>query len=152
MSYQPKSAARRPRNEQTHARIRRDTWLLMVAPLALATLVVLVLLALIILPVGAGVRRPLADFSAVLLILPTLLIGLIILALLLGINYGLLLGITRLPPYFKIGQDYARLAANRIQGVVKKGSDAVIGVRGVAAAARQAASDLGELLPLQRRD
>jgi hypothetical protein len=152
MSYQPKPAGPRPRNEQTHAQIRRDTWLLMVVPLAMAAVVMVVLLVLIILPSGAGVRRPLADFSALLLIVPVVVIGLIVLALLIGLNYGLLLGLTRLPPYFKIGQDYVELAAKRVQGGVKKASDAVIGVRAAAAAARRAASDAGSLLPLQRRD
>jgi hypothetical protein len=150
MSYQPKPA--RPRNEQTHAQIRRDTWLFMVAPLVLATVVTLVLLALIILPIGAGVRRPLADYSLMLLILPVVGLGLIVLALLGGLIYVLQLGLMRLPPYFKIAQDYVALAAERVQGGVKKASDAVIAVRGIVAAARRAAADVGALLPLQRRD
>jgi hypothetical protein len=152
MAYQPKPGASRPRNPQTHAQIRRDTWLQIVAPLALAAVMLIVLLVLIILPGGAGVRRPLADVSLILLILPTALVGLIVLALLLGLNYGLFLGLTRLPPYFKIGQDYVALAAGRIQGVIKKASGAVIATRGLIAAIQRAASDAGTLLPFQRRD
>ncbi len=152
MAVQPPPGTPRPRNPRTHAQIRRDTWLLMVAPLVLAAVVMVVLLVLVILPGGAGVRRPLADVSLMLLILPTALIGLIVLALLVGLNYGLFLGLTKLPPYAKIGQDYVALAAGRIQSVIKKASDAVIAARGASAAARRAAADLGGLLPMRRRD
>ena len=152
MAYQPKRASPGTRNEQTHAQIRRDTWLQMIAPLVLATIVMLALLALVIAPAGAGVRRPLADVAILLLILPTLLIGLIMLALLLGLNYGVFFGLTRLPPYSKLAQDYVVLAADRVKGALKKASDAVIATRGAVAATRRVANDLGALLPFQRRD
>ncbi len=152
MADSSRPGAPRARNPLTQAQIRRDTWLLIVAPLALAAVAMIVLLVLISLPGGAGVRRPLADVSLMFLILPTALAGLIVLALLAGLNYGLWFGLRRLPPYFKIGQDYVALAAGRIQGYVKKASDAVIATRGASAAARRAAADLGARLPLPRRD
>jgi hypothetical protein len=152
MAAQSPRRGPRARNPHTYAQIRRDTWLQIVAPLVLAALVMLGLLALVILPGGAGVRRPAADVSLILLSLPALLILLIVLALLVGVIVGLFLALTRLPPYIKIGQDYVALAADRIQGVVKKASDAVIAVRGASAAAQRAAADLGALLPIQRRD
>ena len=152
MAFQPKPGAARPRNLHTQAQIRRDTWLQIFAPLALAALVTLVLVVLIILPGGAGVRRPLADVSLILLILPTAVVGLIALALLIGVNVGLYLGLTRLPPYFKIAQDFVTQAADRVQGGVKKASNGVISIRATIAAARRAASDLGTLLPIKRRN
>ena len=152
MAYQPRPGAPRRRNEQTHAQIRRDTWLLMVAPLVLATLVMLGLLLLVILPVGAGVRAPLADVALILLILPALLVGLIVLALLLGMNYGLFLGVSKLPPYFKIAQDFVDQAAGRVKGGVKKASDAVIATRAAIAATQRTVAELGTVLPFQRRD
>jgi hypothetical protein len=152
MTYQPKPGAPRQRNPLTRAQIRRDTWLQMVAPLVLAALVVIVLLVLIILPGGAGVRRPLADISLIFLFVPVVLFGLIIAALLGGLIYVLYLGITRLPPYFKIGQDYVTLAANRIQSVIKKASDNVIAARGGIAAVQRAAADLKTMFSFQRRD
>ncbi len=63
MAYQPTPGARRPRNPHTQAQIRRDVWLQIVAPLVLATVVLIVLVVLIIAPVGAPIRRPLADVS-----------------------------------------------------------------------------------------
>jgi hypothetical protein len=156
MGYQPQpgpaAGSPRARNEQSHAQMRRDTWLQMVAPLALATLLMVVLLVLVILPVGAGVRAPLADVALMLCIIPVAIASLIGLALLLGLNYGVFLGITRLPPYFKIGQDFVSHWANTIRGGVKKASDAVIAARSALAAAQRTASDLGARLPFQRRD
>jgi hypothetical protein len=152
MVYKPAPGARRPRNPHTHAQIRRDTWLQIVAPLVLATLVLIVLMVLIIAPGGAPVRSPLADVALILLIMPALLIGLIALAVIAGLTYVLYLGITRLPPYFKIAQDYVALAAGRIQGVIQKASNAVISTRGLIAAAQRAVTDLGTLLPFQRRN
>src|SRR5713226_4505631 len=151
MAYQPAPGARRPRNAHTQAQIRRDIWLQIVAPLVLATLMLIVLMVLIIAPGGALVRSPLADVSLILLIMPALLVGLIAFAVIGGLIYVLYLGITRLPPYFKIAQDFVALAAGRIQSVIKKASNAVISTRGFIAAARRAVTDLGTLLPFQRR-
>jgi len=151
MAYQPKPAARRPRNPKTYAQIRRDTWLQMVAPLALAALVMLVLLVLVILPVGAPVRGPLADVSLILLILPSLLVGLLVAALLFGLIFVLYLGIVRLPPYFKIGQDFVALAAARIQGGAKKAADGVVTVRAGVAAAQRFLGGVRAVLTFQRR-
>jgi hypothetical protein len=151
MAYQPKRAAPRARNLKTQAQIRRDTWLQMVAPLALAALVMLVLLVLVILPVGASVRSPLAAVALILLILPTLVVGLLVIALLGGLIYVLLLGLQRLPPYFKIGQDFVGLAAARIQGGARKASNAAISARAAVASAQRFASGLRAMLTFQRR-
>jgi hypothetical protein len=151
MAYQPKPAARRPRNPQTQAQIRRDTWLQMVAPLVLAAVVMLVLLVLVILPVGAGVRGPLAAVALILLIMPALVVGLLAMALLGGLIYVLALGILRLPPYFKIGQDYVALAAARIQGGAKRVSNVVLSMRAGVAAAQRFMVGLRAALTFQRR-
>ena len=151
MAYQPKPAAPRARNTLTQAKIRRDTWLQIAAPVILAAVVMVVLLVLVILPGGAAVRSPLADVALILLIAPALLVGLLVLALLAGLAYVLALGILRLPPYFKIAQDYVSLAAGKVQGGVKKASDAVLSARAGVAAARRAAADLRAMLTFQRR-
>jgi len=151
MAYQPRPAGPRGRNPLTQAQIRRDTWLQIAAPMILAAVVMLVLLVLVILPGGALVRGPLADVSLILLILPALVGGLLVFALLAGLVYVLALGIVRLPPYFKIGQDYVALAAGRIQRGVKKASDAVLSVRAGLAAVKRAGANLRGALTLQRR-
>lgn len=151
MAYQPTPGARRPRNTHTQAQIRRDVWLQIVAPLVLATVVLIVLVVLIIAPVGAPIRRPLADVSLILLMMPTLLVGLIVFAIIAGLSYVLFLGITRLPPYYKIAQDYVALAAGRVQGGAKKISNGILSVRSGIAAAQRAVTDLRTLLLFQRR-
>jgi hypothetical protein len=151
MAYQPKPAAPRARNPLTQAKIRRDTWLQIAGPIILATVVMVVLLVLVILPGGAYVRSPLADVALTFLIAPALIVGLLVVALLAGLAYLLALGILRLPPYLKLAQDYAALAAGKIQGGVKKASDAVVSARASVAAARRAAADLRAILTFQRR-
>lgn len=151
MAYQPKPTAPRARNPIAQAQTRRDTWLQIAAPVILAVLVVLVLLVLLILPGGAPVRSPLADVALILLLLPTLLLGLLLVALLAGLVYLLALGLQRLPPYFKLAQDFVAKAAGQVQGGVKKASDAVLSVRAGVAAAQRMAADLRALLTFQRR-
>jgi hypothetical protein len=151
MAYQPKPTAPRARNTIAQAQTRRDTWLQIAAPVILAVLVVLVLLVLLILPGGAPVRSPLADVALILLLLPTLLLGLLLVALLAGLVYLLALGLQRLPPYFKLAQDFVAKAAGQVQGGVKKASDAVLSVRAGVAAAQRMAADLRALLTFQRR-
>ena|SRR5258707_296840 len=151
MAYQPKLAAPRSRNPVTRAKIRRDTWLFIAAPLILAAVVMLVLLVLVILPVGAPVRSPLADVALTLLIVPALIVGLLVVALLGGLVYVLALGLGRLPPYFNIAQDYVALAAGKIQGGFKKASDGVLSVRAALAAAQRLGADLRAMLTFQRR-
>ncbi len=124
----------------------------MVAPLVLAVAVMLTLLILVILPGGAGVRRPGADVSLILLLLPTLLVGVIVLAVLGGLIFVLALGILRLPPYFKIGQDYVALAAAYVQGGAKRVSDSVLLTRAGVAAVQRVLADLQAAFTVQRRD
>jgi len=151
MAYQPKPTAPRARNPIAQAQTRRYTWLQIAAPVILATLVVLVLLVLLILPGGAPVRSPLADVALILLLLPTLILGLLLVALLAGLVYVLALGLRRLPPYFKLAQDFVAKAAGQVQGGVKKASDAVLSVRAGVAAAQRMAADLRAMLTFQRR-
>ena len=151
MASQPKPAAPRARNTVTQAQIRRDIWLQIGAPIILAAVVMVVLLVLVILPGGALVRSPLADVALTFMLVPALIVGLLGVALLGGLVYVLALGILRLPPYFKIAQDYVALAAGKIQGGVKKASDGVLAVRAGLAAARRMAADLRAMLTFQRR-
>ena len=82
-------------------------------------------------------RSPAADVSLILLIIPAALGGLIVLALLAGLNYGIWLGITRLPPYFKIAQDWVALMGDRIKGGAGKVSGALLKIRTTAAGAQR---------------
>ena len=152
MAYQPKGSGRRPRNAHTQAQIRRDTLWQIAAPVAAAFLVAIVLIVLIILPGGAAVRSPVADVSLIFLILPAAILGLVMLVLLLGLNYGVFLGVTRLPPYFKLAQDFVAQVGNRVQGGAAKVSNVILKIRSFQAGARQALQDVRARLPFRRKD
>ncbi|MEP7358272.1 MAG: hypothetical protein ABI847_13585 [Anaerolineales bacterium] len=149
MQNSQRSAPRR-RNPVTRAKIRQDTLWQMLVPLAVALLVFIVLMVLVILPGGAAVRSPLADVSLMILIIPSAIGALLVLALLLGLNYVLFLGVTRLPPYFKIAQDWVAMLADRIQTGAKSVSDVVLKIRSTLAGAKRAAEDVRGFLTFRR--
>ncbi len=144
------SGGHRRRNPATKAKIRRDTIWQILVPLGVVALIGLVGMVLLILPGGAPVRSPLADVSLMLLIVPTVIVGLLVLALLVGLIYVLFLGITRLPPYFKLAQDWVALFAGRVQTGADSVSNVVLKIRATAAGAKRAANGLRGFLTFRR--
>src|SRR5688572_1666772 len=129
MVQDSRSGRPRRRNPVTRAQIRRDTLWQILAPLAAAVVTVIVLLVLVILPTGAVTRAPLADVSLMFLIIPAAIGGLLALALVAGLIFVVWLGLTRLPPYFKIAQDWVALAADRIQSGANRVSNVILKIR-----------------------
>ncbi len=150
MMQDSRGSGRRRRNLVTKAQIRRDTIWQILTPLAVAVVVVIVALVLIILPGGAGVRSPLADVSLMLLIVPTVVLGLLVLALVVGLNYGVWLGLTRLPPYFKIAQDWVAQVADRIQHGADSVSKVILKIRATLAGVKRAANGVRGFLTFRR--
>jgi hypothetical protein len=138
------------RNQRTAALIRRDVIWQIALPLALAGLIVLVLVVLLILPVGAPVRSVWADVSLIFLIIPTGLIGLVVLALLAALAYGLFLVLRALPHYAKQAQDFVALATYRINMVAAKIANVILSIRSFWAGVRKAAADVRAILPARR--
>ncbi len=106
-------ASRRPTatNPATRRRFRRSQWLEIYLPLAGGVLLVAVALTGTVLAAHGGSWSAWADAALLLLVLPALLLGLVLLALLGGLAYGLWWVIRAAPPYFKIVQDgMARLS------------------------------------------
>lgn len=145
----PPTSAKR-RNQRTRALMRRDVAWQIALPLGLAGLVVLVLAALLILPVGAPVRSVWADLSLIFLIIPTALMGLILLALLAAVVYGLVIVLRELPYYAKQAQDFVALATYRISGAATKVSNVILSIRSFWAGVRKAAADVRSILPARR--
>ena len=150
MAHPRKWRSPRARNPQTQAKIRRDTIWQIALPMGLALIVVLVLMVLLILPSGAGARGPWAAVSLMILIIPTAIAGLVVLALLAGANVGVWFGLSKLPPYFKVAQDYVALAGGYVQDAAKKASDAVVSTRSFVAGVKRAAAEARALLPFRR--
>jgi hypothetical protein len=115
-----------------------------------AVVVVIIALVLVILPGGAGVRSPIADVSLMLLCIPTIILALLVLAVVLGLNYGVWLGITRLPPYFKIAQDFVARVADGIQNGADRVSKVILKIRSTLAGVKRAANGIRGFLPFRR--
>jgi hypothetical protein len=153
MTYQPKSTpphGAKMRNQRTAALIRRDVIWQIGLPLGLAVLVVVVIAGLLIAPVGAPVRSVWADISLILLIIPTGLFGLVALALVGALVYGLILLLRELPYYAKLAQDFVALATYRVNMVAAKISNVVLSIRSFWAGARKAAAEVRAYLPARR--
>jgi hypothetical protein len=152
MDYQPKPAppGARLRNQRTAALVRRDVTWQIALPLALAGLVLLVLAVLIVLPVGAPVRSVWADISLIFLIIPTALIGLVVLALIAALVYGLIIVLRELPYYAKRAQDFVALATYRINQIAAKPANLILSIRSFWAGVRKAAAEVRSNLPARR--
>lgn len=128
--------------------MRRDVTWQIALPLGLAVVAVLALMVLLILPSAAPVRSPWADVSLILLIIPTAVFGLVILALLVGLIYGAWYGLRELPFLFKRGQDIVALASYRVQAGAGKVSGVFLSIRSAAAGARRAAKGVSDFFNL----
>ncbi len=155
MAYQPRSPSTLPglrlRNQRTQALIRRDVIWQIMAPVAMAAVIVVVLLVLLILPVGAPVRSVWADVALIFLIMPAGVMGLLALGVLGGLVFVFSRVLREVPYYFKLGQDWAALAAYRVNGGAARVAGIIMSVRSAWAAARRAARDV-RLLVAPRED
>jgi hypothetical protein len=152
MTYQPKIPPHgaRLRNQRTAALVRRDVIWQIALPLGVAVVAVLVVMGLLIAPVGAPARSVWADISLILLIIPASLFGLMGLALIVALSYGLFLLLRELPYYAKRAQDFVALATYRINMIAGKISEVVLSIRSFWAGARKAAADVRGYLPARR--
>ena len=108
----------RPRNPHTEALHKRETFWQIYFPMWLALLVIMVVCILAALSAfadGGAVGRLWADISLVFLILQAMMFAFPLLIIFGGLAYGVGYVIPKLPPYFKIAQDYAALAAREVK-------------------------------------
>lgn len=153
MAYQPRPAppgGTKLRNQRTAALMRRDVIWQIALPLGVATLVVLVIAALLIAPVGAPVRSVWADISLIFLIMPTVLFGLVLLVLIAALAYGMYFVLRELPHYAKQAQDFVALATYRVNTIAAKIAEVVLSIRSFWAGVRKAAADVRAYLPAKR--
>jgi len=126
-----------PRNPRTEGQHRRDVARQILLPLIVAVVGALVALAMVIGAAPAG-RSVWADVSLISLIVIGAALGLIPLALLAGLIFGLWYAVRYLPGYSRIAQDYTALAARYVDLGSQKVTAPVIAVNGAAAAVRGA--------------
>jgi ABC-type dipeptide/oligopeptide/nickel transport system permease subunit len=125
--------AERPRNPHTEALHKRDTFWQIYFPMWLALLAVIavcIMAALSAFADGGAVGRLWADISLVFLVLQAMMFALPLLILFGGLAYGVGYVIPKLPPYFKIAQDYAALAASEVKRLTRYVEEPVLQFKG----------------------
>jgi hypothetical protein len=138
----------RIRNPRTQARIRRDVVWQVGLPIGLALAAGTTLGVLASIPGGAGTRGAWADVSLMFLIVPLALTGLVLLALIVGLIVAAYYGLRELPYVFRIGQDYAALAADRVKAGAGKVSGVVLSIRAFTTGVGRAVKDVRQFLGL----
>ena len=115
------------RNLKTAARFKRQAWWQITFPvIAVAVLLFSGVIALFYLTGPSGVSTT-ADFSIILLSIPTLIIGLIVLVVFIVFTYLAMLLIQRIPPYAFVAQGYFEKVRNGVVGFMGKITGALIG-------------------------
>ena len=137
-----RAAAPRARNLKTQAHVRRTIIWQIALPLGLAFMGAVVLGVLVSLPGGAATRSPWADVSLMLLIMPTVILGLLLLVVVGAAGYGLYRALPFVPIYAKIAQDFVAIVAYRVQAGANKVSGGVLSVRAALAAVQRTAAGL----------
>jgi hypothetical protein len=131
------------RNPRTQARIRRDVIWQIAAPLGLFSSLMLVLAWWVASPAGANTRSALADVSLIFLIIPTMIAGLVLLALMGGAGFVLWrYALSELPYLFKRAQDIAALAAEQVKQASKRAAEVVLSAQSFAAGASKTADNV----------
>ncbi|MEW5938477.1 MAG: hypothetical protein AB1750_02340 [Chloroflexota bacterium] len=128
-----------PAEHPSFQRHRRELWTKILAPLLIAAGLILALSAWI----GVAAFRGQADvgrwaaISAIWIVIPVICAGVIVLAIFLGLVYGMARLLQVIPPY----TGYAQRVVWRVQGYVKRGADLavrpILGLEGILAAFRR---------------
>ena len=145
---EPKPRLPRIRNPRTHARLRRDVIWQIGLPIGLALAAGITLGVLVSIPGGAATRSAWADVSLMLLIVPIVVVGLILLALIAGLVFAAYYGLRELPFVFRIAQDYAARAAGYVKTGAGKASGVILSIRAFTTGVGRAVKDVRQLLGL----
>ncbi len=138
----------RSRNPHTQARVRRDAIWQIGLPIGLAFAAGITLGVLVSIPGGAATRSAWADVSLMFLIVPIAVVGLILFALIAGLIFAAYYGLRELPFVFRIGQDYAALAAGYVKTGAGKASGVIVSINSFTASVGRAVKDVRQLLGL----
>lgn len=132
--------------------MRRDVIWQIAAPLGLFSVLMIVLAWLVASPVGANTRSTLADVSLIFLIIPTMIAGLLLLALLGGACFVLWrYAIPELPYLFKRAQDIVALAAGQVKQASKRAAEVVLSTQSFAAGVSKTADNVRSIFTLNGR-
>jgi hypothetical protein len=119
----------RVRNTHTQAIIQRETFWQVFLPFGVALLLVIVVMVLTIAGTVAPARTSaLADVSLMFLIMLSGMIGLVALALLAGLAFGLYFLIREVPYWLKRVQDFFWIVAGHARAATRRVDDRIVGV------------------------
>lgn len=117
------------RNPKTRTKFRRETWWQIVFPMIVVTVGLAACAAGIFAARGEMGLSVVADYSLILLIIPVLLGGLIVLAMVVVLIYLAGLALNKLPPYAYLAQRSASAVQARVVGIANAITGFVIGLR-----------------------
>jgi hypothetical protein len=117
------------RNPETAARFRRESWWQITFPMLILTLALLGGVAGLALGRGQAGVSVVANYSLILFILPLLLGGLIVIAIIVGLIYLVGLAIHWLPPYTYVAHQAAFDIRGRVVGIANWITGVIISVR-----------------------
>lgn len=115
------------RNPKTEARFRRQSWWQITFPVLAITILLFGCVAGLFFMSGTSGVSVVADYSVILLSLPTIIVGLIILILTVALTYVIMLLLQRIPPYTFVAHQYFDKVHDAVVGVMNKVTGAVIG-------------------------
>ncbi len=141
----------RTRNAHTHARHRQETLWQIALPCGLAVMVIIGLMVVVASPAGAEARSPLADVSLIFVIIPTAFWGLVLLALIIGLCYGLFVALRELPFLFKQAQEFMWLTAHEAKRYTAYVGNAIVSIRSWVAALEKLTTDIRSIFTFGRR-
>jgi hypothetical protein len=95
---------------------------------------------------GLTFNRAWADVSLIFLILQAMMFALPILLIFGGLAYGVWFIISKLPPYFKIAQDYVALAALRVKQGLSYIEKPILQSKAAAAGAQKFGQEAGKIV------
>ncbi len=127
---QPVSGRRspsKPRNPKTEALFRRQSWWQITFPVLAVAILLLGCVAGLFFLTGQPGVSVVADYSVILLSLPTIIVGLIVLVVTVALTYLILILLRRIPPYTYIAHKYFDKAHDTVVGIMNKITGAVIG-------------------------
>ncbi len=127
---QPKSGQRfspTARNPKTEARFRRQSWWQITFPVLVVTILLFGCVAGLFFMTGVPGLSVVADYSVILLSLPTIIIGLIVLIVTVALIYLVMILLRRIPPYTFVAHQYFDKVHDTVVGFTKKITGAVIG-------------------------
>ncbi|MBI3242639.1 MAG: hypothetical protein HYZ49_10140 [Chloroflexi bacterium] len=144
--------AERPRNPHTEALHKREAFWQIYFPMGLAFVLFIGICALAVAAaVGSngGATEVWADISLVVVILQVMVFVLPLLILFGGLAYGVGYVIPKLPPYFKIAQDYAVLAASEVKRLTRYVEEPVLQFKGGVAGFDQFVQSVRRFIPFK---